>query len=114
MRTIVSSDGEWGEHQQLVDGLRKALHRDYPDVLADEIKPNPPVRGDKCEARIYLKERASLWVCVVTRAQEKTQGERSSGLPESAPGALPGYPLPNPAVNEDEDANLVAPERPVG
>ena len=34
VRTIVSSDGEWGEHQQLVDGLRKALHRDYPDVLA--------------------------------------------------------------------------------
>ena len=59
------------------------------------------------------EERASLWVCVVTRAQEKTHGESSSGLPESAPGALPGYPVPDPAVN-NEDANLVAPERPVG
>ena len=59
VRTIVSSEGEWGEHQPLVEGLRKALHQDYPDVLADEIQPNPPVRGDKCEARIYLKEGAN-------------------------------------------------------
>ena len=28
VRKIVSSDGEWGEHQQLVDGPRQALHRD--------------------------------------------------------------------------------------
>ena len=39
--------------------MRKALMTDYPDVLADEIGPNPPVRGDKCEARIYLKEGAT-------------------------------------------------------
>ena len=56
VRTMVSSKGEWGEHQPLVDRLRQALLTDYPDVLADEIGPNPPVRGDKCEARIYLKE----------------------------------------------------------
>ena len=56
VRTIVSSEAEWGEHQPLVDRLRKASLADYPDVLADVIGPNPPVRGDKCEARIYLKE----------------------------------------------------------
>ena len=59
VRTIVSTDGEWSENQPLVDALRKAIFQDYPDVLTDEIKPNPPVRGDKCEARIYLKEGAT-------------------------------------------------------
>ena len=59
VRTIVSSEGEWGEHQPLVDRMRKALLSDYPDVLADEIGTDPPVRGDKCEARIYLKQGAT-------------------------------------------------------
>jgi len=31
VRTIVSSEGEWGEHQPLVDRMRKALLSDYPD-----------------------------------------------------------------------------------
>ena len=42
-----------------MDRLRKSFLTDYPDVLADEIGPNAPVRGDKCEARIYLKEGAT-------------------------------------------------------
>ena len=56
VRTLVSSEGEWGEHQPLVDRMGKALLSDYPDVLADEIGTDPPVRGDKCEARIHLRE----------------------------------------------------------
>ena len=41
-RTIVSSEGGWGELQPLVDRMRKALLSDYPDVLADEIGTDPP------------------------------------------------------------------------
>ena len=41
VRTIASSEGEWVEHQPLVDRLRKDLLSDYPDVIADEIGPNP-------------------------------------------------------------------------
>ena len=59
VRTIVSSEGECGEDQPLVVRMRKALLSDYPDVLPDEIGTDPPVRGDKCEARIYLKECAT-------------------------------------------------------
>ena len=44
VRKIASPQGEWGEHQPLVDRLRKALLTDYPDVLGDEIRSNPPVR----------------------------------------------------------------------
>ena len=59
IRTIVSSEGEWGEHQPLVDGLRKALLTDYPDVLVDISRPKSPVQRAKCEARNHLKEGAT-------------------------------------------------------
>ena len=59
VRTIVSSEGERREHQFLVDPPSEALLTDYPDVLADEIGPNPPVQGGKCEARNSLKEGAT-------------------------------------------------------
>ena len=55
IRTIATTEGEWGEHQPLVESLRKALFADYPAVLANEIKPNPPIRGEHCEGRIFLK-----------------------------------------------------------
>ena len=55
IRTIATAEGEWGEHQPLVEDLRKALFADYPDVLANEIKPNPPIRVEHCEGRIFLK-----------------------------------------------------------
>ena len=42
----------------MVQNLRKALFTDYPDVLADEIKPEPPSRRDHCEGRIFLKRDA--------------------------------------------------------
>ena len=55
IRTIATAEGEWGEHQTLVESLRKALFADYPDVLANEIKPNPPIRGEHCEGGIFLQ-----------------------------------------------------------
>ena len=55
IRTIATAEGEWGEHQTLVESLRKALFADYPHVLANEIKSNPPIRGEHCEGRIFLK-----------------------------------------------------------
>ena len=55
VRTIATVEGEWGEHQPLVESLRKYLFTDYADVLADEIKPDPPIRGEHCEGRIFLK-----------------------------------------------------------
>ena len=42
VRTIATLEGEWGEHQPLVESLRKPLFSDYPDVLADENKTDPP------------------------------------------------------------------------
>ena len=34
------------------------MFSDYPDVLADEIKPDPSIRGEHCEGRIFLKPNA--------------------------------------------------------
>ena len=58
---ILMSDGssEWGEHQELVEGLRAGVMTDYGGtVLCNEIQPDPPIRGANCEAIITLKERA--------------------------------------------------------
>jgi hypothetical protein len=51
-----SEANEWGEFQPLVNELRRKISEDYKDVVfGEEVKPNPPVRGPHCEARIFLK-----------------------------------------------------------
>jgi len=37
IHAIASISGEWGEHEALVDDLKKALFRDYQDVLVDSL-----------------------------------------------------------------------------
>ena len=50
---------EWGEQQELVEGLRAGVMTDYGGtVLCNEIQPDPPNRGPNCEAIITLNEGA--------------------------------------------------------
>ena len=48
LRTIAIFEAEWSDHQPLVEHLRRALFTDYLDVLAEEIKPDPRIRGEHC------------------------------------------------------------------
>ena len=60
-RVMLMSDGssEWGEHQELVEGLRAGLVTDLGGtVLCNEAQPDPPNRGPICEAIITFKEGA--------------------------------------------------------
>ena len=48
-KALTVSDGktEWGVNQDLVEGFRQALIAGFGGtVLADEIRPNPPKRGE--------------------------------------------------------------------
>ena len=45
VRSIATVEGEWGEHQQMLEQLRRASFTDYPDLLADKIKPDATIRG---------------------------------------------------------------------
>ena len=58
VRAIYAEGGEWGEHQPLVDRLRRALFEDFPDVSRESIHPDPPARGPNREAKIFLKPNA--------------------------------------------------------